>query len=369
MTDRVTAELSVVVPTLNEHGNVQKLLTVLDQALSDVNWEVIYVDDDSTDGTLERLREMAASDARVRCLHRVGRRGLSTACIEGILASSAPYVAVMDADLQHDENILPAMIQELRGGETEIVVGSRYVTEGGVGSWDKSRARISRIATRLSQVVLRVELCDPMSGFFMLRRDVAISCIKYGVSGIGYKILLDLFASSPRPLKFKELTYQFRERTSGGSKLDSMVAWEYFMLLLDKLVGHLVPVRFLSFLFVGGLGVFVHLFVLALVFKTLNYSFLAGQVSATLVAMTFNFTLNNLLTYRDMRLQGWGLLRGWFSFVLACSIGALANVGVAEYLFEQDAFWISSALAGILVGAVWNYAVTAVYTWRKPKAC
>lgn len=366
--DRITAELSVVVPTFNERENVEKVVAALEAALKGVNWEVIFVDDDSSDRTVQKLREMAAFDARIRCLHRIGRRGLSSACIEGMLASSAPYIAVMDADLQHDERLLPRMLQELKMGDAEIVVGSRYMEGGGVGSWDESRAWISLVATRLSQRVLKVKLSDPMSGFFMLPQETAIRCIRNGLSGIGYKILLDLFSSSPQPMRFRELPYQFRSRTSGESKFDSMVAWEYLMLLLDKLFGHVIPVRFLTYSLVGGLGVLVHMLVLTMTYKLMGASFLAGQITATLVAMTFNFFLNNILTYRDMRLHGWHLLRGWLTFVLACSVGAFANVGIAKYLFEQNSFWVTSALAGVFVAAVWNYAVTAVYTWRKPMA-
>jgi dolichol-phosphate mannosyltransferase len=212
--------------------------------------------------------------------------------------------------------------------------------------------------------VLKADLHDPMSGFFMIRHEAVVECVKAGVSGIGFKILLDLFATSPKPLRYRELPYQFRNRVSGESKLDTNVAWEYFVMLLDKFLGRVVPIRFIAFSLVGGLGLVVHLLVLTLLFKGFKTTFLSAQIGATIIAMTSNFVLNNVLTYRDLRLRGWGWLKGWFSFVLACSVGALANVGVAQYLFERDSFWISSAIAGVLVGAVWNYAVTAVYTWK-----
>jgi len=203
-----------------------------------------------------------------------------------------------------------------------------------------------------------------MSGFFMLRRE-ALEQSVHKLSGVGFKILVDLFASSPRPLSFAELPYEFRSRMAGESKLDTQAAWDYGMLLLDKLIGHIIPVRFVAFSLVGVVGIFVHLGVLGLLFKHLGTDFVASQAVATLAAMTSNFALNNALTYRDRRLTGWRWLRGWLSFSLACSVGAIANVGIASYLFGQDAMWIMAALAGILVGAVWNYAVTMVYTWGK----
>jgi dolichol-phosphate mannosyltransferase len=364
---RAGVDLSVIVPAFNERENVAALVGLLDKSLSGRAWEVIFVDDDSPDGTADRVREIGRTDHRVRCIQRIGRRGLSSACIEGLLASSAPYQAVMDADLQHDETLLPAMLDTLERGEADIVIGSRYVEGGGLGDWHQSRARISRFATWISRLVLHAELSDPMSGFFMLRREAFAGRVR-SLSGIGFKILLDLFASSKEPLRFRELPYEFRNRVAGESKLDSQAAWQYLMLVLDKLVGGIVPVRFVAFALVGGLGVGVHFAVLATLYKGIGVDFTTAQASATLVAMTSNFALNNILTYRDMRLRGWRWLRGWFTFTLACGVGAIANVGVAAYLFKSHTIWVIAALAGILVGVVWNYAVTALYTWKTPAA-
>ncbi len=357
------AELAVIVPTFNEIGNVESLVNSLDRCLGALSWEVIFVDDDSPDGTADFVRRLARGDARVRCLQRVGRRGLSSACIEGMLATAAPYVAVMDGDLQHDERLLPTMHELLAGGELDVIVGSRYVDGGDSAGLAGHRADLSRWATRLSRPLVPEGLRDPMSGFFMLRRDVLERCLRR-LSGIGFKILLDIFASSPKPLRFRELPYEFRRRQAGDSKLDTQVLWDYGMLLLDKLLGRWVPVRFVSFMLVGGLGVFVHMAVLAALLNLFGRSFLVAQVSATLTAMAVNFALNNVITYRDMRLRGWDWVRGWFSFTLACSVGALANVGIAQYLFDNTTTWFLAGLAGILVGAVWNYAITLVYTWR-----
>lgn len=359
-------ELSIIVPTYNERENVLDLASKLKQCLSGYSWEAIFVDDDSPDGTADSVRTFGRGDSRIRCLQRIGRRGLSSACVEGMLASTAPYLAVMDADLQHDEKLLPQMLGLLREGETDIVVGSRYVEGGGIGDWNKSRALISRFATKLSRAVVPEQLSDPMSGFFMLRREVLAESLR-NLSAIGFKVLIDLFASSPRPLRFKELPYQFRNRHAGESKLDSVVAWDYGMLLLDKLVGHIVPARFVAFSIVGGFGVLIHLFVLSLLFEVLTRTFVEAQAIATYIAMTFNFAINNVLTYRDLRLRGWKWVRGWVSFILACSVGALANVGIASYLYQLETGWIPAAMAGILVSAVWNYAVTMLYTWNKPR--
>ena len=359
-------ELSVVVPTFNERENIAELIGRLAAALRNRSWEVVFVDDDSPDGTADLVREHAAADSRVRCLQRIGRRGLSSACIEGMLATTAPYLAVIDADLQHDERLLPQMLDTLKQGDTDIVVGSRYAPGGDISDWNAQRARMSRFAIRLSRLLVPAELTDPMSGFFMMRRSVLDGSV-YKLSAIGFKILTDVFASFPRPLRFKELAYRFRARRAGESKLDSVTAWDYVMLLLDKLIGRWIPVRFLAFSIVGSMGIAVHFAVLTLVFQGLHRGFVAGQAIATLCAMTFNYTVNNVLTYRDMRLRGVRWLGGWVSFVLACSIGGFANVGIASFAYGSGRGWFPAAFAGILVGAVWNYAVTRMLTWGRSR--
>jgi dolichol-phosphate mannosyltransferase len=360
-------ELSIVVPTFNERENIGALIGRLDQCLDGLAWEVLFVDDDSPDGTAEVVREHAMADRRVRCLKRIGRRGLSSACIEGMLATTAPYLAVIDADLQHDESLLPRMLEILKQGGTDIVVGSRYAPGGDVSDWDAGRARLSRLAVRLSRMVVPPQLTDPMSGFFMMNREVLDGSVRH-LSAIGFKILTDLFASHREPLRFSEVGYRFRARRAGESKLDSVTAWDYIMLLLDKTVGRWIPVRFLAFSIVGAVGIGVHFAVLTLVFQGLHDSFVTGQAIATLGAMTFNYTVNNVLTYRDMRLRGVRWLRGWASFVLACSIGGFANLGVASAVFGLGRGWLPAAIAGILVGAVWNYAVTMMLTWGRARA-
>jgi dolichol-phosphate mannosyltransferase len=355
--------LTIDLPTFNERECVEELVSRLSTTLGATRWEVLFVDDHSPDQTADAVRRLGQADARVRVVERIGRRGLSSACIEGMLSSSSPYIAVMDADLQHDERLIPAMLEELRSTPADVVVGSRYVPGGSTAGWSRDRERLSKGATWLAHRALRIDISDPMSGFFMLRRAL-IDRLAGRLSGVGYKILIDILASSQGPLRVTELPYEFRPRLAGASKLDTLVAWEYFLLLLDKRWGHCVPARFVAFSLVGGAGLVVHLSVLASLLR-IGISFGAGQTIATVSAMTANFFVNNTLTYRDRRLRGWWpLLRGWATFSAGCSIGALANVGVAIYLFDTaSAGWISSALAGILVGAVWNYAVASAYTW------
>jgi len=366
-TDPTGPQLSIVVPTFNERANVRPLVEEISKVLSDIEWEVIFVDDDSPDGTADAVRALASEWFRVRCVHRVGRRGLSSACIEGMLASSAPYLVVMDGDLQHDPAIIPRMLDVLRDSPTELVIGSRYTEGGSAGNWTGLRLAISRFATYIGSVVVPRDLKDPMSGFFMIRRELLEEVVR-NLSGIGFKILLDLVASARRPVVFSEVPYVFRSRHAGESKLDSLVAWEYGMLIADKLVGRFVPVRFVSFAAIGGLGLMVHLAVLTFDYRVEHVGFISSQAVATVVSMVFNYALNNALTYRDRRKRGRKWFVGLASFMAVCGVGAAANVGVAAYLFNERTEWLLAAVAGVLVGAVWNYAVSSVYTWGRPNA-
>ncbi|AJP71066.1 glycosyltransferase family 2 protein [Sphingomonas hengshuiensis] len=360
-------ELAVVVPTFNERANVATLVARLDQALAGRNWEAIFVDDDSPDGTAQAVRELGRIDKRVRVIQRIGRRGLSSACIEGMCATAAPIVAVIDGDMQHDETLLPRMLDALQADEAlDVVVGSRFCAGGGTGEWDHDRVAKSALATRLSRRVLKADLGDPMSGFFMIRTEIVRRLVPT-LSGIGFKILLDILTAAPKPLNFIEMPYVFRTRTEGESKLDHVVAMEYLIALYDRMFGKVIPVRFAMFSAIGALGAGVHFLVLGVLFLLAGMSFVTATVIATVFAMTFNFFLNNTLTYRERRLKGFKqLLDGWVIFCVVCSVGAIANVGMAAFLHNvQHGDWRLSAMAGIAVAAVWNFVLSSRFTWGR----
>lgn len=360
-------ELAVVVPTFNESANVPLLVAKLDEALAGRGWEVIFVDDDSPDGTASVARELARTDSRVRVIQRIGRRGLSSACIEGMCATAAPLVAVIDGDLQHDETLLPKMADALAADTgLDLVIGSRFVAGGGLGDWDKDRVAKSAFATRISRRVLKADLSDPMSGFFMIRTEIVRALVP-SLSAIGFKILLDIMTTSPRPLVFKEMAYVFRTRAVGESKLDHVVAMEFLIALYDRMFGKVIPVRFVMFAAIGGLGAAVHLSILKLFYDGAGLAYLSANIIAAAVAMTFNFFLNNALTYRDRRLKGAkALFDGWVSFCAVCSVGLVANVGVAQFLHQtEQGYWALPALAGIAVAAVWNFALSSRFTWGR----
>jgi dolichol-phosphate mannosyltransferase len=359
-------DLAVVLPTYNERENIAEVIGRIELVLKGLCWELIFVDDDSPDGTAALVRTYAERDPRIRLVHRLGRRGLSSACVEGIMATSASCVAVMDADLQHDETILPKMLERMRRKSLDVVVGTRNADGGSMGGFSDRRVLLSRIGSWISKSVCQCEISDPMSGFFLVNRGFFLEVARELQTG-GFKILVDMFASSKRPVRFGEVGYCFRNREHGYSKLDGNTAIEYFFLIVSKATGGLIPTRFVMFSLVGATGLIAHLTCLAVLFYVLHAPFWVSQAIATVVSMTENFFLNNLITYRDRSLRGMRLLSGLVSFWLACSFGAWANVIFARSLLHSGVAWYVAGLAGVTVSSVWNYSISSLFTWQRPQ--
>jgi len=376
----VSLKLAVIIPTLNERANLAPLVDRLENALRSTEWEVIFVDDSSADGTADQARTLALANPRVRVIQRVGRRGLASAAIEGICSTAAPFVAVMDADHQHDPALLPQMLRAVEDGAADVAVASRFVEGASTADWNEpGREKASGIANGIARRIGGLELNDPMSGFFLLRGEVFRAAAPR-LSGIGFKILLDLLMTTDTPLRVKEFPMAFAARAEGESKLDRAVAFDFLVGLYDRWLGRYIPTRFALFGTIGAAGVVVHMAVLAgflhlaggsgsgLVFGRWITEFDVGQTVASLVAMTFNFILNNSLTYADKRLTGSGaLVRGWLRFALTCSVGMLANIGVAAVLVRTGFHPYPSAIIGIIVGSVWNYALSSRFVWGRYK--
>lgn len=376
-TRAATLRLGVVLPTYNERGNLRGMVQRLDAALTGIAWEVIVVDDNSPDGTADEARALAQEDARVRVIQRIGRRGLSSAAIEGMCATAAPVVAVMDADHQHDPMLLPQMLAAVEGGDFDLAYASRFADGASTAEWGRpDRVKASGLANRIANKVTGVNLSDPMSGYFMLRSGI-LRADAHRLSGVGFKILLDILATVDAPLRIKEVPMNFAARAEGESKLDRTVVFEFLVGLYDKWLGRWIPTRFALFGTIGTLGVIVHMAVLAVVLNLFgarflishypqDIAFIIGQTTAAVVAMTFNFVLNNELTYADKRLRGFApLLTGWARFALTCSFGLLTNIGVATALVRLGFHAYPAAIVGIVLGSVWNFALSSKFVWGK----
>lgn len=360
---RPAPELTIVVPTFNERANVPILVERLARLLTSCDWEVIFVDDNSSDGTAAVARAIGETDSRIRCIRRIGRRGLAGACLEGMLACQARYVAVMDADLQHDEELLVPMLDALRAGRADVAVASRYLNGGSTAGLSKQRSRVSRGSNAIVRLLLGIDLTDPMSGHFMIRRE-AFEAIAPSLSSQGFKILLDILATAHGRLRTIELPSAFRERQHGESKLDSKIALDFAALVTAKVTNDAVSARFLLFCLVGLTGIAVHLSILSALLAA-ALSFGASQALATVGAIAWNFVLNNLFTYRDQRLTGWHFVTGLLRFQVICAIGAISNVGIATWIYDYDEVWWIAGLGGALIGTVWNFVVSAALVWRQ----
>ena len=358
-------DLAVVIPTYNERENIPELVDRLEQALIGLQWEVVFVDDNSPDGTANVIRHFATADRRIRLVHRIGRRGLSSACIEGILATPADYVAVMDADLQHDERVLPEMLEKLRTLRLDVVVATRNGHGGSMGEFCRSRVWLSKLGSKFSRVACSCQVSDPMSGFFLLNRHFFQEVV-HRLHGGGFKILLDMLASCEREVRIDEVGYRFGKRLHGESKLDANAELQYLLLILDKIFKGVLSPQFAMFALVGTSGIAVHLSCLALLYRVLHVDFAIAQVAATFTAMTCNFFLNNIITFHDRRLRGIRLWTGLVAFWAACSFGAWVNVSFARMLLIAHVPWLLAGIGGTVVSSAWNYVMSSILTWQKP---
>lgn len=358
-------ELTLVIPTFNERPNVAALIERLPATLAGIGWEAIFVDDNSPDGTAALVKEIGARDPRIRCIRRIGRRGLAGACIEGMLASQATHVAVMDGDLQHDETLLPRMLRLLQDGQADIVIGSRYLDldAHSMDGLSPGRRAGSTFASSVANRLLGLEVSDPLSGFFMVKRHL-VEAVAARLSTQGFKILLDILVSTQEKPRVRELPYSFRRRREGTSKLDNRIVLDFAGLLISKATRDAVPIRFATFLLVGCSGIIVHLIILRTALTMLEMSFPVAQTLATLAAMTSNFFLNNSLTYKDQSLHGAKAIKGLAMFLVICSMGAVSNIGVASWLYANKPIWWVAGLAGSFISAVWNYAISSALVWR-----
>jgi dolichol-phosphate mannosyltransferase len=288
---------------------------------------------------------------------------LSSATVEGILSTSSPYVAVMDGDMQHDERILPIMLGKLREEKLDVVIGTRHTDGGSMGEFSSTRVALSELGRRLSQVVCGTEVSDPMSGYFLLTRTYFHEVV-HSLSCVGFKILLDLIASSRRPVRIGEVGYTFRNRVHGESKLDIIVGIEYVQLLLDKAMGGLLPVSYLMFSAVGSVGLVVNWIVAYVLRHSLLISFDSAQAIASCAVIGLNFFLNNRLTFRVARLRGRGMVQGLGMFYLASSVGLVFNLTAAHAFYDFGVPRYLASLTGVAIGSIWNYWITSLFIWR-----
>lgn len=352
-------EISLVICTLDEHEAVAGVLAEAGAALDGLAYELIVVDDSRDERTAEVVRRAGRDDPRIRLVRREGVRGLASACIAGWNTARGVILGVMDGDGQHEACLARQMIDELRESGADIAVASRFRPDTETGL-QGGRRLLSRAGVGLSRLAIGAGTSDPMSGFFFQTRRWFEEA-RPSLSGLGFKILVDVLASGGRQPRVVEVSTRLRPRQGGASKLDMRIAVELLAQLVEKRTGGFVPGRFVMFAGVGASGVGVHLAVLAAFASALP--FWLAQGIAILTAMVSNFLLNNLITFHDLRLVGWAKLRGLGGFVLACASGALVSELVAIALIQSNAPALGAGIGGALVASVWNYWSSSRAAW------
>lgn len=353
--------VSLVICTLDESASIAAVLDQASKGLEGLNHEIIVVDDSADDRTAAVVLECARRDPRIRLLRRTGVRGLASACIAGWDIARGDILGVMDGDGQHDATLLARMVDTLSQDGADIVVASRFRadTELGLSGF---RRLLSVCGVGLSRGVVGSGCSDPLAGFFFQTR-AWFEAARPSLTGIGFKILVDILACGGREPRVAELSTKLGTRIGGVSKLDLRISLELVAQLVATATRGLVPARFVMFGCVGATGLLVHMAMLMLLRSTGLSPFWLAQAVATMVAMASNFTLNNLVTFRDLRLRGLAWWSGLARFIAACASGALISETVAVAASQFQTNWLLAGALGACTAAVWNYWSASRAAW------
>jgi len=356
-------DVSVVVPTFREAENLPLLVPRIAAALAEagLTGEILVVDDDSADGTVEVCERLAA-DHPVRLLVRKGERGLSGAVVHGLRAARGETLVVMDADLSHPPESIPALVAAVAPGRAEFALGSRYVAGGRTEEgWGLFRWVNSKVATVLARPLTGAS--DPMSGFFALRRERFEAAAP--LNPVGYKIGLELIVKC-RCSAVEELPIFFRDRRHGASKLTLKEQFDYLRhlrRLYEFKLGRVA--RPLQFVLVGSTGMVVDLALFAALLHLLPLA--AARALAIWGAMTWNFLLNRRATFSYARVHA--PTPQYVKFCAACLVGALVNWAVSIGLCARFAFFarwkLLAAMLGVVAGTVFNYLASSRLVFRR----
>ncbi len=377
------AAISVILPTYNESGNIALLIDRLKTVLKSIPHEIIVVDDNSPDRTWEIVEKISEKNPWVRVIRRIEDRGLSSAVLTGMAVANGEVFAVMDADLQHDESILPEMFRAIHDDRMDICIGSRGIEGGSYGNWSATRRFMSWVAAFMAKVMLPVNVKDPMSGFFVISRETYQKSADK-INPRGFKILLEFIGRS-RGLAIKEIGYTFKNRIHGETKLSSSVIKNYLIALWDLRFGKYVTPTFLMYCLVGASGVLVYSLVLAACRVLVLQDFFSGlllrmdpnsfsMLAAVETSIISNYFLNNYFTFYERRHSGKKKIAGFVKFQLVSLLGLIVQIGVFQML-QANGFLIgilsegfrnifNNAL-GIVVATVSNYYLNLNFTWRK----
>ena len=360
--------ISIVIPTFNEVKNIVPLLKSLISLISEYEYEIIVVDDDSPDGTSDEINKFIKNKQKIKLITRIGRFGLSSAIKEGLVFARGKYLLVLDGDGQHDPSFLLNIISEIQHGRSDLVIGSRFLSSSNLVGLSNQRSLGSKIANKVARFSLPTNyshISDYLSGCFCLNRETTIKLIKK-IEINGFKFLYELLSLSNGKLLIKEIPLIFKERKYGNSKLDLAIVWDFLISILHNFTLRLIPRRAISFGIVGLSGVFVQLFVTSFLTKILFIGFYKALPIAVVCAATSNFLINNQVTFRSNRLKNLSLLIGLFKFLIVASLPVIANVGITSAFYKYiSTDTIIAQLAGIAIVYAWNYFASSSFVWNK----
>ncbi len=353
--------LSIVTATLNESENIEKLYTEIYKSLKNTNisWELIFVDDNSTDDTVKKIDSLQKNYENVFLIRRFDKRGLSSALLQGALSSKSKYIVFMDADLQHNPKYIQNLFEKIKNSNANVVSASRFLTKNDF--LNKKRYKASIIVNKILEKLTKIKFTDILTGYFIIEKDFLLQNINK-LSKTGFKILLDIILSSKENVVFREIAFNFEPRYKGKSKLNNKVLIDFIYLLLDKYFGKLIPARYIIFSFIGLIGAIFQIFIIYALFQLLGFN--TSLFLGIIFAMTLNFTLNNEFTYSDLKLRGLKFFIGLSKFYFFCSFGALFNFLTAKNLYENFNTFYIAILLGAFVGSVWNYYMNTSFNWK-----
>ena len=356
---------SIVLPTYNEANNIKIIINELIKLLEkNYVYEIIVIDDNSPDHTWRIVEEEYINYQNIFCFRRIKKRGLSSAIVDGFMLSKFNNMIVLDSDLQHDLKIIPNIIDKL-SNNFDLVIGSRYINNDSMKDWNFFRRLLSQFATKISNFIQDSITTDPMSGFFGIKKKLFLEVVNQ-LDIKGYKILLDIVAVLKNKKNFKniDIPYKFKERIYGESKLTGEILIESLDLIYSKLFGSILPVNFIKFITVGSFGALIHFSILFFLYKFLDYSYSFALICSIEFSIIFNYFLNNIWTFRFVKLFGKQNLIGLIKFNLFSGIGGIIAYLVSQNLYNLDFNWVISSLLGAIVASLWNYNLNKIMTWR-----
>ena len=355
--------ISILIPTYNEALNIKILIDRISHCLKKIDWEIIFVDDNSPDKTSEKIEYFTKTQSNIKVVNRLNERGLAGAVITGLKYCKFQNIIVMDADLQHDPIYIPKLIKRIEKDDATIVIASRYFQSSTIEDFHFMRKIVSKLTIKIFNMFSYKKLTDPMSGFFIIKKDFFINLSKQ-LSKDGYKILADIILNGPKTITVSEISLGFKKRNAGQSKMNLRVLWDFLLIIAYCVLKNYVPRKYLSYIFVGCLGLLTHLIFLYVFYKLLLINFLLSHILATFIAILINFTLNNVLTFYSKNLIGFRWLIGLVNYNIFCSYGLFISYSITKVLSDLNCYWFLAGIIGTFTASIWNFSISKFLVWK-----